>query len=529
MGASLVGHLVSALVAVAAALLGAAPAASAARAFFVFGDSLVDNGNNNYLMTTARADAPPYGIDFPTRMPTGRFSNGFNIPDIISYALTPLAGLALPQSFQTAHNLSSTYTNAMHRESEYLGSQPALPYLSPELRGENLRIGANFASAGVGILNDTGIQFVNIIRIGQQLQNFQDYQQKLAAFIGDDAARGLVKQALVLITLGGNDFVNNYYLVPYSVRSQQFAIQDYVPYLISEYKKILTDLNLGQTVLHGTLYKAALISTVKTSWRQSMRRYYFYNFVLTKTNFAITNNKVAKSAKHSESRCVITFTGVPMRWLRCIYSRHMGERVALVQLLYMFRFCDSAVGYEGRGTGSQLYRFPVLKAKTACMQRLYELGARRVIVTGTGLLGCVPAELALHSLDGSCAPDLTQATDLFNPQLVRMLNELNGELGHDAFIAANTNKISFDFVFNPRDYGFVTAKVACCGQGPYNGIGLCTPASNVCANRDVYAYWDAFHPTERANRIIVAQFMHGSTDHISPMNISTILAMDKRG
>ncbi|KAK1353273.1 hypothetical protein POM88_052408 [Heracleum sosnowskyi] len=28
------------------------------RAFFVFGDSLVDNGNNNYLITTARADLP---------------------------------------------------------------------------------------------------------------------------------------------------------------------------------------------------------------------------------------------------------------------------------------------------------------------------------------------------------------------------------------------------------------------------------------------------------------------------------------
>lgn len=55
-----------------------------ARAFFVFGDSLVDSGNNNFLATTARADSPPYGIDFPTRRATGRFSNGLNIPDIIS-------------------------------------------------------------------------------------------------------------------------------------------------------------------------------------------------------------------------------------------------------------------------------------------------------------------------------------------------------------------------------------------------------------------------------------------------------------
>jgi phospholipase/lecithinase/hemolysin len=55
-----------------------------ARAFFVFGDSLVDNGNNNYLATTARADSYPYGIDYPTHRATGRFSNGLNMPDLIS-------------------------------------------------------------------------------------------------------------------------------------------------------------------------------------------------------------------------------------------------------------------------------------------------------------------------------------------------------------------------------------------------------------------------------------------------------------
>lgn len=61
------------------------------RAFFVFGDSLVDSGNNNYLATSARADAPPYGIDYPTRRPTGRFSNGLNIPDLISSISTYIA------------------------------------------------------------------------------------------------------------------------------------------------------------------------------------------------------------------------------------------------------------------------------------------------------------------------------------------------------------------------------------------------------------------------------------------------------
>jgi hypothetical protein len=67
-----------------AALHAAPRGAHAARAFFVFGDSLVDNGNNNYFFTQARADAPPYGIDTPDQRATGRFSNGKNVPDIIS-------------------------------------------------------------------------------------------------------------------------------------------------------------------------------------------------------------------------------------------------------------------------------------------------------------------------------------------------------------------------------------------------------------------------------------------------------------
>lgn len=43
---------------------------------------------------------------------------------------------------------------------ERIGSEPTLPYLSPELQGEKLLVGANFASAGIGVLNDTGVQFV---------------------------------------------------------------------------------------------------------------------------------------------------------------------------------------------------------------------------------------------------------------------------------------------------------------------------------------------------------------------------------
>lgn len=50
--------------------------------YFIFGDSLVDNGNNNARNTVAKANYVPYGIDYPGG-PTGRFTNGRNVADII--------------------------------------------------------------------------------------------------------------------------------------------------------------------------------------------------------------------------------------------------------------------------------------------------------------------------------------------------------------------------------------------------------------------------------------------------------------
>lgn len=91
------------------------------------------------------------------------------------------------------------------------------------------------------------------------------------------------------------------------------------------------------------------------------------------------------------------------------------------------------------------------------MQRLYELGARRVLVTGTGPLGCVPAELAQRSRNGECSADLQRAAALFNPQLVQMLNQLNSELGSDVFVSANAFEMKMDFISDPQAYGMSTS------------------------------------------------------------------------
>lgn len=59
------------------------PANITVPAVIVFGDSIVDTGNNNYVHTIAKSNFPPYGQDFMGGKPSGRFSNGKVPADLI--------------------------------------------------------------------------------------------------------------------------------------------------------------------------------------------------------------------------------------------------------------------------------------------------------------------------------------------------------------------------------------------------------------------------------------------------------------
>ena len=75
------------------------------------------------------------------------------------------------------------------------------------------------------------------------------------------------------------------------------------------------------------------------------------------------------------------------------------------------------------------------------------------MVTGTGPLGCVPAELAMRSRNGECVPELQQAARIFNPELAQMIQQLNSELGSNVFIFANSFNMNRNIIDNPQAYG----------------------------------------------------------------------------
>ncbi|KAJ8761321.1 hypothetical protein K2173_001377 [Erythroxylum novogranatense] len=167
---------------------------------FVFGDSLTEVGNNNFLQySLARSDYPWYGVDYEGGQATGRFTNGRTIGDIIS---------------------------------ERLGIKSPPPYLSLSANDDALLKGVNYASGGAGILNDTGLYFIQRLSFDDQINCFKKTKESIKAKIGEEAANKLCNEAMYLIGIGSNDYVNNY-LQPFLADGQQYTHDEFMSLLTS--------------------------------------------------------------------------------------------------------------------------------------------------------------------------------------------------------------------------------------------------------------------------------------------------------
>ncbi|KAK4750622.1 hypothetical protein SAY87_004104 [Trapa incisa] len=169
-------------------------AAQLVPAIFVFGDSLVDVGNNNHLhLSLAKADFPHNGVDFPGKRATGRFSNGKNAADFLA---------------------------------EKVGLPTSPPYLSLVSGNSNVPsflTGVSFASGGAGIFDSTDQVYKQSIPLSKQVEYYTTVHDDLVKHLGSSAAHKLISKSLFAVVIGSNDVFGYSGSVKASSNPQQYV------------------------------------------------------------------------------------------------------------------------------------------------------------------------------------------------------------------------------------------------------------------------------------------------------------------
>ncbi|KAI3963191.1 hypothetical protein MKX01_030321 [Papaver californicum] len=173
-------------------------AANNVTCILVFGDSSVDPGNNNRLSTTFKGNFAPYGKSFYGGRPTGRFCNGRLTTDFIA---------------------------------EALGFTKIIPgYLEPNVTNNQILHGVSFASAASGY-DDLTANLTNVLPVSKQIEYLLHYKIRLTNLVGQKKASEIIGNAIFVLSMGTNDFIQNYFIEP--TRAEEFTLDKYEDYLVS--------------------------------------------------------------------------------------------------------------------------------------------------------------------------------------------------------------------------------------------------------------------------------------------------------
>lgn len=86
-------------------------------------------------------------------------------------------------------------------------------------------------------------------------------------------------------------------------------------------------------------------------------------------------------------------------------------------------------------------------------QRLYNLGARKIVMFEIGPIGCIPSITRQHKHNGQCVEDTNQIVSFFNQRLPALLRNLTSTLQGSTFVLAQANFLGYDAIRNPPKYG----------------------------------------------------------------------------
>lgn len=91
---------------------------------------------------------------------------------------------------------------------------------------------------------------------------------------------------------------------------------------------------------------------------------------------------------------------------------------------------------------------------TCILQALVKLGARKLVLTNVGPLGCIPYRMTLQATEkGCCVKQDNELVAGFNAALTWLVQELNGQHPGAQFVVADSYNIVMQIIKHPSAFG----------------------------------------------------------------------------
>ncbi|KAL6504768.1 hypothetical protein OROHE_023526 [Orobanche hederae] len=166
---------------------------------------------------------------------------------------------------------------------------------------------------------------------------------------------------------------------------------------------------------------------------------------------------------------------------------------------------DLANTYFTIGTRRQQYEM----ASHYCPHKLYRLGARRIAVFGILPIGCWPFQRTLAG--GStrfCAEEYNQAAQLVNAKLSPTLDSLTQSLPQSRVVYVDIYNPLLDLIKYPQKY--VGLKLVTGDTVAQETLKWSYCATDIVGHVQKLLstyFWDSYHPTETAYKVLVDQII----------------------
>ncbi|TKV92737.1 hypothetical protein SEVIR_9G179800v4 [Setaria viridis] len=156
------------------------------------------------------------------------------------------------------------------------------------------------------------------------------------------------------------------------------------------------------------------------------------------------------------------------------------------------------------------------------LQRLYELGMRRLFFVGAAPIGCLPLMRELNLLTQECHPGANDLSVRYNAEVASLLRSMSARHQDFRYSFFDGYTALMQYIDEPQANGYAEVKAACCGLGDNKAMYRCGRVSCVCPNRTDHIFWDLVHPTETTSRKLTSVAFAGSAPFVSPVNVSQL-------